>query len=201
MAQQSLIQFRRGTAAQWASSNPVLAVGEIGFEQDTNNFKIGTGSTSWTVLPYGSVSTNGISTLTNKTLVGPVITSASEGINIVASAATGTINYFTGISTVWYYTSNATANFTLNFTGTNATSINNTLTIGQSISCVFLNTNGSTAYYPSAYQVDGVSITPKWQGGVAPTAGNTSAIDSYSFVIMKTGNATFTVLGSQNKFA
>ena len=62
-------------------------------------------------------------------------------------------------------------------------------------------TQGSTAYYLNAYQIDGSSVTPKWQGGSAPTAGNASSIDSYSFTIIKTADATFTVLASQTQFA
>ena len=54
---------------------------------------------------------------------------------------------------------------------------------------------------PTAFQVDGVSVTPKWQGGTAPTSGNASSIDSYTYVIIKTGSATFTVLASVTKFA
>lgn len=55
------IQFRRGTAAQWTASNPVLASGEPGFESDTGRFKIGTGTLAWTVLPYqqGTVDSGG----------------------------------------------------------------------------------------------------------------------------------------------
>jgi hypothetical protein len=46
------MQQRRGTAAQWTSANPVLVAGEIGFETDTNKFKIGDDSTTWSNLPY-----------------------------------------------------------------------------------------------------------------------------------------------------
>jgi len=65
----------------------------------------------------------------------------------------------------------------------------------------FLNTNGSTAYYPTTFQIDGNAVTPKWQAGFAPTSGNINSVDVYTFVIVKTANATFTVLGSQTKFA
>lgn len=47
------IQIRRGTAAQWANSNPVLAVGELGLETDTRKLKIGDGVTLWNSLAYG----------------------------------------------------------------------------------------------------------------------------------------------------
>jgi len=49
------IQFRRGTAAEWAADNPVLAVAEMGIETDTNKFKIGNGTTAWNALPYGGL--------------------------------------------------------------------------------------------------------------------------------------------------
>jgi hypothetical protein len=75
------------------------------------------------------------------------------------------------------------------------------MSTGQSLSATFLVTNGATAYYNSAVQVDGSSVTPKWQGGSAPTSGNASSIDSYTYVIIKVGSATFTVLASVTKFA
>jgi hypothetical protein len=62
-------------------------------------------------------------------------------------------------------------------------------------------TQGSTAYYNSAVQVDGASVTPKWQNGTAPTAGNASGIDVYVYSIVKTASATFTIFASQTKFA
>ena len=46
------IKLRRGTAVQWASSNPTLSLGEFGFEYNTNRFKIGDGNTDWNTLPY-----------------------------------------------------------------------------------------------------------------------------------------------------
>ena len=49
------IQLRNDTAANWTSANPVLAVGEIGVETDTDQFKLGDGVTSWTSLGYGGI--------------------------------------------------------------------------------------------------------------------------------------------------
>ena len=72
---------------------------------------------------------------------------------------------------------------------------------GQSLTVVFMNTNGATAYYHTGFQVDGVAVTPKWQGGTAPTSGNANSIDVYSYTIIKTGSAAYTVLASQVKFA
>jgi hypothetical protein len=75
------------------------------------------------------------------------------------------------------------------------------MSTGQSMTASFLVAQGGTAYYNSAVQVDGSSVTPKWQGGTAPTTGNASSIDAYVYTIVKTGSATFTVFASQTKFA
>jgi hypothetical protein len=139
--------------------------------------------------------------LTGAPLVRPVLTSAFETNSVSATAATGTVNVDLSTAAVHYYTANASANWTFNFRGNVGTTLNSLLSNGQSATIAFLVTNGSTAYYPTAFQVDGVSVTPKWQGGTAPTAGNASSIDSYTFTIIKTGSATYTVLASQVRFA
>ncbi len=125
-----------------------------------------------------------------------------ETATVSATAATGTIAYDTTTQSVLYYTSNASANWTVNFRGSSGTSLNTIMSTGESMSVSFLVTQGSTAYYNSAVQVDGTTsgVTTKWQGA-APTSGNASSIDSYTYVIIKTGSATFTVLASQTKFA
>jgi hypothetical protein len=124
-----------------------------------------------------------------------------EVATISATAATGTINYDITTQSVLYYTTNASGNWTVNFRGSSGTSLNTLMATGESMSVTFLVTQGATAYYNSAVQVDGSSVTPKWQGGTAPTSGNASSIDSYTYVIIKTGSAAFTVLAAQTKFA
>lgn len=142
-------------------------------------------------------------TLTNKTITKPILLSPQERLNVSATAATGTINFNINTSAVWYYTTNATGNFVINVRGDASTTLNSLLTTGDSITVVFLNTNGSTAYYNTSVQVDGTTsgVTTKWQGGTAPSSGNASSIDAYSYNIIKTANATFTVLASQTRFA
>lgn len=125
-----------------------------------------------------------------------------ETATVSATAATGTINYDITTQSVLYYTSNASANWTVNFRGSSGTSLDTLMTTGESMSVSFLVTQGATAYYNSTIQVDGTTggVTTKWQGS-APTSGNASSIDVYNYVIIKTGSATFTVLASQTKFA
>jgi hypothetical protein len=141
------------------------------------------------------------STVGNLTVTNAVVTEMRETATISATAATGTINYDALTQVVLYYTTDASGNFTVNFRGNGTTSLNTLMSTGQSLSATFLVTNGSTAYYNSAVTIDGNSVTPKWQGGSAPTSGNASSVDSYTYVIIKTGSATFTVLASQTKFA
>jgi hypothetical protein len=131
----------------------------------------------------------------------PILRSPEERWNVSATAATGTINFDANTSGILYYTSNATGNWTLNVRGDSGTSLNTMLTTNDSITVVFFVTNGATAYYQTAFQIDGSSVTPKWQNGTAPSAGNTNSIDIYSYTIVKTGNAAFTAFGSQTKFA
>jgi len=139
--------------------------------------------------------------LTAASLVRPVLTSAFETNSVSATAATGTVNVDLSTAAVHYYTANSAANWTFNFRGNSSTTLNSILSVGQSATVAFLATNGSTAYYPTAFQVDGVSVTPKWQGGSAPASGNASSIDAYTFTIIKTASATYTVIGSQVRFA
>jgi hypothetical protein len=125
-----------------------------------------------------------------------------ETATATATAATGTVNVDVLTNTVLYYTTAATGNFTLNVRGASATTLNSILQTGQSVSVSFLATNSaSTTYYATAIQVDGATITPKWQGGAAagPTAIN--GVDVYNIIILKTASATYTVFASQTRYA
>jgi hypothetical protein len=127
--------------------------------------------------------------------------SIKETATVSATAATANVNLDAITQSILYYTSNATANTTINIRGNSTVTLNNAMSNGQSVSVVFMNTQGNTAYYVSGYQIDGVAVTPRWQSNSAPTSGNARGIDIYSFTAVKTANATYTVLGSQTQFA
>ncbi len=70
------------------------------------------------------------------------------------------------------------------------------------ITVTFLVQQGATAYYNNVVQIDGSSVTPKYQGGTAWAAGNASSIDAYVYTVIKTAaTPTYTVFASQTKFA
>ena len=152
-------------------------------------------------------SLTGSETLTNKTLTAPTVERQTitkhvqEVATVTAAAATGTINYDVNTQSILYYTNDATGNFTVNFRGDGSTTLNSIMDTGDVMTVVFLVTNGSSAKYNNAFQVDGSSITPKNQGGSAYSSGNANSIDAYSYTIIKTGDAAFTMLTSQTQFA
>jgi uncharacterized protein YlzI (FlbEa/FlbD family) len=137
-----------------------------------------------------------LTNITGVTVVGT--TSIEEVVENVSTSATttGTINIQLDSTGVLRFTANQTANRTINLQNANTL-----LATNESVTIAILMPQGATAYYLNAYQIDTVAVTPKWQGGTAPTGGNASGIDSYSFTIIKTADATFTVLASQTQFA
>lgn len=183
---QTVMVFADSTARSTALTSPTE--GMVTYLSDTNALEYYTGS-AWATVGQDT-------TLTNV-----LITAPRETTNIQADATSGAeiLNVLAGAH--MYHTSNAAGNFTLNVRGNSTTSLDSMLSIGQTITAVFSVTQGTTAYYLTALTIDGNAQTVKWQGGTAPSAGNASAIDVYSFAITKTASATFMVLGSQTKFA
>ena len=180
-----------GTATSWAAALTSTAIGVSVQDYDANTVKSNANQTF-----------TKLQTLTGSTSEAALkTTNIKEVITVSATAATGTINYDATTQSVLYYTTNASGNFTVNFRASSGTTLNTLMATGESMSFTFMVTNGGTAYYNSAVQVDGSAVTPKWQGGTAPTSGNASSIDIYNYVIIKTGSAAFTVLASVTKFA
>jgi hypothetical protein len=142
-------------------------------------------------------------TSTTTTVAYPILISPEERLNVSATTSTGTINFDLATAGTLYHTNNAAANHTLNFRFSSNTSLTNVLTTNDSITAVFMNTNGATAYYPNVITVDGATsgVSVKYQGGTAFSAGNASSIDAYVFNIIKTAATSYTVLASQTKFA
>ena len=145
----------------------------------------------------------------------PLITGTTEIAQILEAASvtsystTGTVIYnVLDQGAVAYFTSSASSNWTLNLRGSSTTSLVNLVSTGESLTIAMLVTNGATAFYQTAMQIDGTAVTSvtKWQGGTAPSAGNASSVDIYSLTAIKVANTStvasaFTVFASQTKFA
>jgi hypothetical protein len=164
--------------------------------QNANTVAITGGAINGTTIGATTPSTGAFTTLNAN-----AVTTLGETTTVSATAATGTINYDVKTQGVVYYTSNASGNWTVNFRGDGSTTLNTLMAVGETRTVTFMVTQGATAYYNSAVTIDGVSVTPKWQGGAAPTNGNTSSIDIYTYSIIKTVSATYTVFASQSRFA
>jgi len=124
----------------------------------------------------------------------------AEKVNVNATY-TSNINIDTNTQAVQLDTSAADANFTVNLRGDGSNSLDASMDVGESITVAYISKQGATAYYNTTVQVDGTTVTPVWQGGSAPTGGNTTSNDVYTYTAIKTGGSVFTVLAGQTQFA
>jgi hypothetical protein len=176
-----------GTAILKANSGGALANATAG----TDYVAPGTATTFTATQTFnGSSSTEAV-----------ILANASETVNIVAGTINANSTAYFNTGSVSYYTTSTTNNWTQNLTFSSGTTLDSALSTGQSLTLALLATNSGTAYYPTVFTIDGNSITPKWQGGTAPTSGNANSIDSYAYTVIKTGSATFVLLAAQTKFA
>lgn len=123
-----------------------------------------------------------------------------ERITITTSAPATNFDCLT--QAIQYFTSNTSANWTQNFRGDGSNTLNSQLAVGESITVTVLATQSTTGYLPTTIQVDGTTtgVTTKYLGGTAWTA-DASCINAFTFTIIKTADATFTVLASKSKYA
>lgn len=185
LVDQSVMNFADASARSTAISTPTE--GMVTYLQSTNVVYVYDGS-AWTAIGADTVLTD-------------VLMSGQTRESHVTSG-TGFAGYTFSVKSgaVQYITANATGNGTVNFRGDGSTTLNSFMNTGETVTCLLAITNGSTAYYPNAHTIDGTSVTPKWSGGSAP-AGNASSVDVYTYSILKTGSATYTVFASQVKYA
>jgi len=123
----------------------------------------------------------------------------AEGITITTTFQT-TLNYDTNTQAVYYSNVAAASNFTVNLRGDGSNSLNSSMETGESLTVALLSKQNNTTYYNNVIQVDGTTVTAIWQGGSAPTSGNASSTDVYTYTAIKTAASTFTVLASQIQF-
>ena len=204
-----------GTGATSLTANNVIlgngtSAVQVVAPSTAGNVLTSNGTTWQSTAPAAGVSLSANNTWTGTqsfigttSVLGTVLQNAAETVNISTNVNTGLVVVDVTSGAVWYFTQNASGNWTLNIRGSSGTSLNAMMSTGQSVTIAALCTQGGTAYYNTAVQIDGTTsgVTTKWQGGTAPTSGNASSIDVYTYTVIKTASATFTVLASQTKFA
>lgn len=197
-----------GTGTLTLGGTLIVANGGTGVVTLTGVLK-GNGTSAFTAATAGTdyVAPGTATTFTAKqTFAGATTTLAMKLVNALekfvttAAAATGTINYDIVTQSALRYSTNASANWTVNFRGDGSHSLDSLMAVDESVTVVFAVKQGGTAFYNSAVQVDGGAVTPVWQGA-APTAGTINGYDIYSYVLQKTAAATFFVIASVVSFS
>lgn len=165
-------------------------------------------NTAVTFPASGTLATTSGTTFTSATFAGAstnlaaLLTNAAEVATVAPTVASGIIEYDVTTQSVLYYTEPASANWTVNFRASSGTTLNTAMSTGQAVTVAFLVTQGSTAFYNNSITISGsTTVTVKYQGGTAWTAGNASSIEVYTYTIIKTGTGLFTVLASKTKYA
>ena len=211
---QTIMYFANAAARDAALTAPIRQEGMFAYLADTNTTvyfdgttwqSFGTGDVTGLTAGAGITITNaGGPVPTIALATNPTLTSPKELVDVVATGATGTVNIDVVTSSVELITANATGNWTTNVRGNGSTTLNSLMSVGEQISVVLSSPNGSPAYYPTGFTIDGTSVgvTTRWLGGSAPSSGNINSTDVYVYTIVKTAaTPTYTVFASQSRFA
>ena len=163
-----------------------------------------------------------VATLTNKTLTVPALNRPKLAVSIeewtvaagtAISTSVGTVvnlDPFTANTSAWIYTGAATNTWVPNFghvsSTSNGASINTFLSVGESLTVSIAANISTSAAFASQLSIDGqTAFTPLWQGALAPTSGNASSYDVYTYTIIKTalnsGIPTYVVYAARTRFA
>lgn len=127
-------------------------------------------------------------------------TNAVELARVVGTQPTSTTNFDLQLGAVQWFAGNTTVNWTLNFRFNSTTALNTVLGNNMAITAALIVQSGTTAFIPTAFQIDGAAVTPKWQNALAPSVGTANGFDVYTFTIIKTSSGVYTVFGSQTPF-
>ena len=159
---------------------------------------IGVGQITGNLIATNQITSNLIAPNVNLSIIRVL-----ETANIYTTGVGGNVNIDVSNNTVYYFTSNTTANVTFNFRANNSSggNLDSLLSIGQSVSSAILLKQGATKYRANVY-IDSRLQAPFWLGNSAPGYATTQqeSIDTYSFNIIKTAANVYTVLASNSNF-
>ena len=131
-----------------------------------------------------------------------VLVSPKEQAVLGSAAVANPTNIDVSTASVQITTGAPAANFTLNVRGSASVTLDSLMAVNDSITVTFECLNGAAnTFYANAITIDGASVTPKWLGGTAPSAGFASSANVYMLQIRKTGAAAFSCIASLSQFA
>jgi hypothetical protein len=145
-------------------------------------------------------------TLTPKGDLGRITLNGESKVFGIFENATVSTTYITTFTydvltqAVYYQNVALGSNFTVNLRGNASTALNAALNTGESATVALITKQNNTTFYNNVIQVDGTTVTAIWQGGTAPTTGNASSTDVYTYTALKTAASTYVVLASQTQF-
>ena len=179
-----------------AFSTSISVGGTITYEDVTNIDSVGivTARSGVAVLGAGITAT-GIGTFHSGLNTEDIL---AEEVNVTAGKLSDNTNINVEDGMVHLFTTAESTTSTPNIRYNGSTALNARMSIGQSI-VVTLITTASASAYSANITFDGSAVTENWIGGSAPDAGGSSGVDIHSFTIIKTADATFTVIGNHSK--
>lgn len=176
------------------------------YDATNSRFGIGTTNPTATLTVNGSSSVgdlyvSGITTLGVTTSTSYInFTEVHEKTQITAGTANGTSNLDVVNGTVFLFTTNSTSTWTHNIRGDGSTTLNSLLEIGQAITVTVISKQNNTSYYTANITIDGSAQTEYWYNATPSSGQSTTGYDVYTWNIIKTADATFTVLANQSLF-
>ena len=147
-------------------------------------------------------------TLTPKGDLGRITLNGESKVFGIFEGATISTTFITSFTydvltqAVYFQNVDLGSNFTVNLRGNASTALNAALNTGESATVALITKQGNTTFYNNVVQVDGTTtnVTVVYQGGAAPTAGNASSNDVYTYTALKTAASTYTVLAALTQF-
>jgi len=173
----------------------------MGWDESQNKIVFGTGtfdgSTAGNDLTYSDADVKVGRLEVNRLVVNEILENADIKTDTLTNAFA---NINLEDNALHYFTTNAAADWGFNLRGGPSTTLNSMMNTGEVMTVSMLTTQGGTAYYMNSFRIDGTNVTIKWANDTAISAGTANAIDVYTFSIVKTGNAAYTVLGSMSTY-
>ena len=119
----------------------------------------------------------------------------SEACTVTAGKLSDNTNLDAANGNVFLFTTQETTTCTPNIRWDGSTTLNSKVNVGDMIAITVI-TTAAAGGYSAQLTIDGAAVTENWIGGSAPSAGGSSGKDIYSYTIVKTADATFTIIGN-----